>query len=178
MLKPIAKLIVALNGNLGKTQIAAGFAWGLLLSLIPAGNVFWIVLFVGSFFFKHHHWSKMLVLAIFKIISVAVAPLVDMAGWEILHIEALQPFFTTLYNMPFVPLTRFNNTLVAGGLVCGIVLWLPAFFLGLHMIPLYRNNLAPKIRNSKLVKSIKNMPLVSKLVKAVATAVDKSDVLG
>ena len=174
MIKPIAKLIVALNSNLGKGQIAAGFAWGLLLGLIPAGNVLWIVLFVASFFFKHHHWSKMLVLAIFKLISVAVAPLVDLAGWEILHIEALQPFFTSLYNMPFVPLTKFNNTLVAGGLVCGIVLWLPAFFLVSLLIPLYRNNVAAKIRNSKLVQSVKKLPIVSKLVQAVATVADAS----
>jgi len=178
MLKPIAKLIVALNGNLGKGQIAAGFAWGLLLGLIPAGNVFWIVLFVASFFFKHHHWSKMLILAIFKLISGAVAPVVDLAGWELLHIEALQPFFTTLYNMPFVPLTKFNNTLVAGGLACGIVLWLPVFLLIFSVVPLYRNNVAPKIRNSKLVKSIKNVPLVSKLITAVSAVSDLKDGLG
>ena len=170
MFKPIAKLIVALNGNLGKGQVAAGFAWGLLLGLIPAGNVFWIVLFVVSFFFKHHHWSKMLVLAIFKILSGAVAPLVDIAGWELLHIEALQPFFTTLYNMPFVPLTKFNNTLVAGGLVCGIVLWLPVFFLVIALVPLYRNKVVPKLRSSKFVGAIKKLPVIAPLIDAVTKA--------
>ena len=178
MIKPIAKVIVALNGNLGKDQIAAGFAWGLLLGLIPAGNVFWIVLFVVSFLFKHHHFSKLLATALFKLIAVAVAPLVDMAGWEILHIEALQPLFTSLYNMPFVPFTKFNNTLVAGGLVCGLVLWLPVFFLFFFLIPLYRNKLSPRIRDSKLVKSVKNLPLVSLLIKAVETASKAKDVLG
>jgi len=170
MLKPIAKLIVALNGNLGKGQVAAGFAWGLLLGLLPAGNVFWIVLFVVSFFFKHHHWSKMLVLAIFKILSGAVAPLMDTVGWEVLHIDALQPFFTTLYNMPFVPLTKFNNTLVAGGLASGIILWLPAFFLVFLMVPLYRNKIVPKLRNSKLLGALKKLPIVAPLLEAVAKA--------
>ena len=175
MIKPIAKLIVALNGNLGKSEIAAGFAWGLLLGLIPAGNVFWIVLFVVSFFFKHHHGSKMLVMAILKLLSGAVAPLMDTVGWEILHIEALYPFYTTLYNMPFVPLTKFNNTLVAGGLVSGLVLWLPVFFLIFLLVPLYRNKLAPKIRNNKLVKAIKNVPIIAKLAGAVSAA---NDILG
>ena len=168
MLKYTAKLIVALNGNLGKTQIAAGFSWGLLLGLIPAGNVFWIVLFVASFFFKHHHASKLFVMAIFKLLAGLVAPLVDTVGWEVLHIEALQPLFTTLYNMPFVPFTKFNNTLVAGGIVCGIILWLPVFALLCLLVPLYRNTLSPKIRENKLVKSIKKVPLVSKLSKAVS----------
>ena len=177
MLKPIAKLVVAMNGNLGKGQVAAGFAWGVLLGLIPTGNVVWIVLFVASFLFKHHHWSKMLGIAIFKLISGAVAPLVDMAGWEILHIGALQPLFTSLYNMPFVPLTKFNNTLVAGGIVCGLALWLPAFFLVFLIVPLYRNTLAPKIRNSKIVKTIAGLPLVSKLVKAVSAASGSGSIL-
>jgi len=171
MIKSIAKLIVALNGNLKKSQIAAGFSWGLLLGLIPAGNVFWIVLFVVSFFFRHHHASKLIVLAILKLASAAVAPLMDTVGWEILHIEALQSFFTTLYNMPFVPFTKFNNTLVAGGLVSGIVLWLPVFLLLLLLIPIYRNKVVPKIRNNKIVVTIKKLPVIAPLLEAVSKAV-------
>ena len=177
MLKPLAKFIVALNSNLGRGAIAAGFSWGLLLGLFPAGNALWILLFILSFFFKHHHWSKMLGIAILKLISGTVAPLVDIVGWEILHIDALQPLFISLYNMPFVPLTRFYNTLVAGGIVCGLVLWVPAYFLVFHIIPLYRNNVAPKIRNSRIVKAIKEVPLVSKLAKAVATAAGARNIL-
>jgi uncharacterized protein (TIGR03546 family) len=170
MLKPIAKLIAALNGNLKKGQIAAGFSWGVLLGLVPAGNFFWILLFVVSFFFRHHHVSKALILAIIKLSVGLISPLVDILGWEILHIEALQPLFTTLYNMPFVPLTRFNNTLVAGGLAGGLALMLPVFFLIFALVPVYRNKAAPKIRNSRLMKAVKNMPLISALSKAVSAA--------
>jgi uncharacterized protein (TIGR03546 family) len=181
MVKQIAKLISALNSNLGRDQIAAGFSWGVLLGLIPAGNIFWIALFVVSFFFKHHHPSKGLILALLKIASPLLAPQVDVVGWQILYIEALQPLFTTMYNMPFVPLTRFNNTLVAGGLVCGLVLWLPVYVLVYRAIPLYRNNLAPKIRDSKIVQSIKKAPLfvlLSKAVKAFKKATGFIDKFG
>ena len=178
MIQSIAKLIVALNSNLGKKQIAAGFSWGLLLGLIPAGNVFWVVLFIVSFFFKHHHASKLLVIAIFKLVSGVFAPFVDIVGWEVLHIEALQPLFTSLYNMPFVPFTRFNNTLVAGGLVSGLVLWLPVFILVTLFIPLYRNTLAPKIKENKLVKSIQGIPIVTVLRKAVASVLEVKDRIG
>ena len=170
MLKPLAKLIIALNSNLRKGQIAAGFSWGLLLGLIPAGNVFWIALFVVSFFFKHHHFSKLLVLAVLKIISGAVAPLMDTVGWELLHVAALQPFFTSLYNMPFVPLTRFNNTLVAGGLISGIVLFLPVFFLIFFLVPVYRSRVVPKIRSSKFLAVIKKLPLLGPLIEMVSKA--------
>ena len=167
MIKAIAKLILALNGNVKKSQLAAGFAWGLLLALVPALNFFWLALFLLSFFFRHNHASKLLSMVLLKLLSPVIAPWVDILGWEVLHLEALQPLFTALYNMPFVPFTKFNNTLVAGGLVGGIALWLPVFLLFLALIPLYRNTLAPKIRNSKIIKAIAKLPFLSAIDKAI-----------
>lgn len=177
MLKPIVKFIAAMNGYLKKEQIAAGFSWGILLGLIPAGNVFWIGFFVISFFFKHHHWSKVLVMAVVKLLSGQLNPLVDMAGWEILHLEALQPAFTAMYNMPLVAFTKFNNTLVAGGVCAGIILWLPVYLVVLFLVPPYRNRVVPKIRNSKVYKAFMKAPLVSTLAKAVAAASDSTSVM-
>ncbi|GHV71767.1 hypothetical protein AGMMS49928_25150 [Spirochaetia bacterium] len=168
MINAIAKLILALNGNVKKSQLAAGFAWGLLLGLVPSLNPFWIVLLLISFFFRHNHGSKLLSLALLKLFSPLIGPPLDVLGWELLHIEALQPFFIALYNMPFVPFTKFNNTLVAGGLAAGIVLWLPAFFLFIVLIPIYRNTLAPKIKNSKLVKAIAKIPFLKAIDKAIS----------
>jgi uncharacterized protein (TIGR03546 family) len=177
MFEPIVKLIVALNGNLKKGQIAAGFSWGLLLGLVPAGNVFWVLVFVASFFFKHHHASKVLVLALIKILIGLINPLLDSAGWAFLHVEALEPFFIAMYNTPFVPFTRFNNTLVAGGLVSGIVLFIPVYFIIRLLVPLYRNKVLPKIANNAAVKSLKKLPLVSKLLKAIGSAAGAKNAL-
>jgi uncharacterized protein (TIGR03546 family) len=168
LLRAIAKLILALNGNAKGSQIAAGFAWGLLLGLIPAGNFFFITLFLISFFFRHNHGSKLLSLAIIKLLSPLVIYKVDALGWYILHIDSLRPFFTSLYNMPFVPFTKFNNTLVTGGLAGGIVLWLPVFILFIFLIPLYRNHAAVKIRNSKIVKKIAKFPFFALIDKALS----------
>jgi len=167
MIKGIAKLILALNGNVSKTQIAAGFAWGLLLGLVPAGNAFWIVLFLFSFFFTHHHGAKISALAIIKILSPLLVYQIDKLGWYILNIDSFNPFFTSLYNMPFVPFTKFNNTLVMGGLAAGIILWLPVFFLLLAIIPFFRNYVGPKIRNSKIVQAILKFPLFSFIDNAI-----------
>jgi len=167
MFKGIAKLIIALNGNVSKTQIAAGFAWGMLLGIVPSGNVFWIVLFLFSFFFTHHHGAKILALAVLKLLSPLLVYQLDNLGWYILHIESLRPFFTTLYNMPFVPFTKFNNTLVMGGLAAGLALWLPVFILFIILIPLFRKYLGPVIRKSKFIQSIAKFPLFSLIDSAV-----------
>lgn len=167
MIKAIAKLVLALNGNVKKSQLAAGFAWGLLLGLIPMGNFFWVVLFIGSFFFRHNHSAKLLSMAVLKIFSPAFAPLIDQFGWAILHIEVLQPLFTSWYNMPFIPFTKFNNTLVAGGLVSGAVLWLPVFALFMALVSLYRNTIGVKLRNSKIIRAIAKFPLFAVLDKVI-----------
>ena len=171
MIRAIVKLFTALNGNAKKSQIAAGFAWGMLLGLVPAGSFFWIALFLISFFFRHNHGSKLFFLALIKLLSYIITgpegP-IDNLGWWILHIDALNPTFTTLYNMPFVPFTKFNNTLVIGGLAAGTALWLPVFVISLVLIPLYRNHLAPKIRNSKVVKFITKIPFLRFIDKAVS----------
>ena len=167
MLKPIVKFLKALNGNVARSQIAAGAAWGVLLGLVPAGNIFGIVLFIVSFFFNHNHGSKLITLAIIKICSPLILIQLDVLGWNILTMEALQPFFTNLYNMPFVPFTKFNNTLVAGGLAAGIILWIPVFILFMILVPLYRNKISPKIRETKLVKFIQKIPFLSIIDKAV-----------
>ncbi|MCL2229800.1 MAG: TIGR03546 family protein [Treponema sp.] len=167
MLKATAKLIQALNGNVKKSQIASGFAWGTLLGLIPAGNVFWIVLFLASFFFRHNHGSKIFGMALIKLISPLVIYAVDGVGFNVLNFEPLVPFFTSMYNMPFVPFTNFNNTLVMGGLVIGLILWIPVFILNMIFIPVYRNKLAPKIRESRIVKGITGFPLFKILEKTL-----------
>jgi uncharacterized protein (TIGR03546 family) len=168
LIKAAVKLLVALNGNVKKSQVAAGFAWGLLLGLVPAGNFFWIVLLLISFFFSHNHGGKLFAMALIKLFAPVIAPAVDIVGWQVLHIDALQPLFITMFNMPFVPFTKFNNTLVAGGLVAGAALWLPAFFLFIVLIPLYRNHLSPKIRNLKVIKVIGKLPFLSMIDKAIS----------
>jgi len=167
MFNGIAKLLIALNGNVSKTQIAAGFAWGMLLGIIPVGNVFWIVLFFISFFFTHHHGAKILSLAILKLITPLLVYQIDNLGWYILNLDSLRPFFTSLYNMPFVPFTKFNNTLVMGGLAAGLALWIPVFILFIILIPIIRKYVSPIIRKSKLIQKIAKFPLFSFIDSAI-----------
>ena len=169
MVKPLAKLLLALNSNVRASQIAAGFAWGVLLGLIPAANFFWLLMFIVSFFFLHNHAGKLFVAAIIKIFINSINPLLDAGGWEFLHIESLQNIFTILYNTPFVPFTKFNNTLVAGGMLCGLALFIPMYIILRLLVPLYRKTLLPKIIKNKFVITVQNLPFVKKLMGAYNT---------
>ncbi len=167
MITLIAKFFAAINANSRPGEIAAGFACGILLAMIPFGNLLWFLLFVLFFLLRLHAGTMLLVTAVFKLFIAVSDPLLDFVGRAVLSHPALFEFFTELYNVPFVPLTNFNNSLVTGGLIVGIVIWIPMFFLGRVLITVYRNSLRDKIAESKLVKSIGKYPLVAKISSAV-----------
>lgn len=170
MIKAIAKALVALNSNVRKEQIAAGFACGFLLALIPAGNLLWIALFVLTLFFKINYGMQLLTMGVIKLIRLALFPLLDAVGWEVLNVDGLRPAYTFLYNLPIAPLTRFNNTIVAGGLFIGVVAWVPLFFAMRAFISVFRRKIAPKIAESKVYKAFLKVPLVKKLASAISRA--------
>lgn len=169
-LKLFARVFVALNSNTSGVQAAAGLASGFFLALLPAGNLIWILFFLALFFTKAHYGMAMVALAVGKLLAPLAAGPLDALGWAILNLPALRPAFAALYSLPIAPLTRFNNTLVMGGLAAGIVLWAPAFLAARAGVASYRGRLAPRIANSKLVAAAKRVPLLSALAKAVEAA--------
>ena len=168
MIGLIAKLIVTLNSNSRPGEMASAIAFGFLLALIPGGNLLWTLLFLLAFFLKHNMGSFFLSLLLFRLITPLFDPLLNNIGSFILEFSNLKGFFTFLYNLPLLSYTNFNNTIVMGALVAGIVLWFPVFLLFKSLVKLYRKKLAPKIADSKLVKALKKIPLLSKITKAVS----------
>jgi uncharacterized protein (TIGR03546 family) len=53
---------------------------------------------------------------------VGLDALIDAVGTALLRQDSLRDVWTSLYNMPVVPWTRFNNSMVLGSFVLGSVL--------------------------------------------------------
>jgi uncharacterized protein (TIGR03546 family) len=174
MWKKIVKLLAALNSNTRPGEIAGGVSFGFLLALQPGYTVFRIVLFILTFFLKVNLAAVLLFLFLFSIITPLLDGILDSLGGFILTLPALQSFFTSLYNIPLVPYTRFNNTIVMGGLVLGILLWLPIYVAGNRLIGLYRTTLRDRIAEHPLVKGFLRLPVVSTLAKYIGKAIKLS----
>lgn len=173
----IVKALAALNSNARKGQVAAGMACGALLAMVPSGNLLWIALFVLTFFFKLHYGMQVLSLAVFRLAYPLYAPALDALGWLILNAPTLRPLFTALADAPIAPLTRFNDTLVAGGLAAGLALWLPLFLGFRALVAAYRAKLAPRIMDAKWYKAFMKIPLVSRISGGVASVARLGDAL-
>jgi len=163
MISFIAKLVVALNSNSRPGEMASGIAFGLLLAFIPAGNLLWLAIFIFAFFIKHNIAALLLSMGFSRIFISVFDPFLDKIGGFFLNISAFQDFFTFLYNIPLISYSNFNNTIVMGGFILGILLWIPVFILFTTIIKIYRKKIAPKVANSRFVKFLKKVPVISKI---------------
>jgi len=169
LVKLIARVVVAINANSRPGEIAFGATLGLLLALVPGGNLLWAALFFVTWLLKINLAAELLFLALFKLLAPLADGLLDRLGEAVLGLPWLQGFFTTLYNLPLVPFTRFNNTVVIGGLVAGLGLLIPVFFLVRALVVLYRRTLRDRIAQSRLGRAIRRVPLFA----AVGRAAEK-----
>ena len=167
MLSFVAKFLAALNANSRPGEIGAAAAFGIMLALIPGGNLLWFVLFVIVFLLKVHLASALLVMVLGKLAVPLIDPLIETLGLAVLNQESLFPFFTAMSNMPLLPYTNFNHALVTGGFIAGILLWIPIYFLFILLVRLYRSYFWPKLAENRLVKGFVRYPLVKKISDAV-----------
>ncbi len=140
---------------------------GVLLALIPAGNLLWIALFALTALIRVNFAITLLVLAVFKPLVFVADPLLHRLGEAILTANGLDATWTTLYSLPLVPYTRFNNTVVMGGLALGLVAWIPLFFIARAGVGFYRKTVHPRIADSRVVRALEKIPVVSRFVSLV-----------
>lgn len=150
-------LFAALHGGADPRHIAAGFALGAALGLVPKGNLFALIFFLLFFALRLNKGMALLSATFFTPLGWAFDAPAHRVGLALLKAPALEGLWTALYDMPIVPLTRFNNTVVLGNLVFGLVLAVPLYFACLRFVAWYAANLAEKVERLKLVQALKGM---------------------
>ena len=111
----------------------------------------------------------MTLLILLKIVVPVADPALHSLGYFILTLPFLQNFMTSLQNAPLLPFAKMNNTLVTGGFVAGLLLWVPVFYLFRYLVRRYRDGFLQAIRNTKVYKALIRLPLVTKLQKLSRT---------
>jgi len=162
-IKTVTKFLASINANTRPGEIAAGIAFGFLLALQPGMTIVRIIFLAFAFMLKINMPALFFSLLVFALGAPVFDIISDAFGGFVLGLSFLKGLFTTLYNMPLVPYTRFNDTLVMGGLVLGVLAWAPLFFLFRRLVQAYRTSLRQKIVDSKAFKAFMKFPLVSKI---------------
>lgn len=142
-------------------QVAGGFALGSIVGLSPTftlqGLLVWLIIFVLDVNLSAAFMS----FTLFALAAYLLDPLFHELGYFLLvKVDALDGLWTTLYNAPIAPLTRFNNTLVLGGLVGAIILS-PVVYVGMkRFVVAYRTHLFSRIEKWKIYQVLSKNFLV------------------
>src|SRR5947208_16194004 len=127
LIKLMQSLIGALHSEGTPGQLAAGIVLGSFLGLTPLVNSQNALIFAALVLLNVSFAGGMLGWALFIPFGFLLDPLFDWIGHTLLFTPALTPLFTSLYNMPIVPLTNFNNTVVLGSFMVAVVLAVPLY---------------------------------------------------
>jgi uncharacterized protein (TIGR03546 family) len=154
LIKLIQSLVGALHSEGTPGQLALGIALGSIMGLTPLMNIHNAIVFAAIVLLNVSFAGGMLGWALFVPIGFLLDPLFDWIGHSLLLAPPLRDLWTSMYNMPIVPLTNFNNTVVLGSLVFSLVLLVPLFFVTRWAVARYRVTIGERVRQSKFYRSV------------------------
>ena len=167
MLKKIIKFFKALNSNSKPSELANALCLGIMLGFIPKNNALWFLIFIFFCFVRINKGLYFVAMIVASQFAWLLDSKFDSIGFYILNYAPLTKTFSMLIDIPFVGFTKFNNTIVCGSLVLGILCYIPLFFIMLGIIHLWRKFIAPKFNDSKLLKTIYKLPLLGKIASKI-----------
>lgn len=155
LLKQLLNLIKMLHSENGTAQIAWGLTLGAFLGFSPFFSLQTFLIFTILFFFRVQFGAAFLSAFVFKFIAFLIDPLANSLGQWALEEPSLRPLWTKLYNVPLLPYTRFNNSIVMGSFLVALILSPFLYFFFAYAVKKYRTSVVAKFEKSKTFKAIK-----------------------
>eukprot|EP01047_Picozoa_sp_COSAG01_P033782 COSAG01_NODE_2503_length_7555_cov_3.547881_1_plen_175_part_00 len=155
LIKLINQLLTILASERPISDLTKGLILGLFLALIPYNFLFLICLLILNFIIKGSFRMLFLSMFIFTLPAFLLDIPADKLGLALLTWPALHKFWAFIFNLPLVSLLDFNNSVNLGQLMFALILSIPTYRYAKKGISNYREKLLPKLKSSKLYKSIK-----------------------
>jgi uncharacterized protein (TIGR03546 family) len=155
MIRQITKLLSIVNSNKQPGEIALGVVFGMFAGFLLAAPFNAVIIFLLVLVLNVNTAAFFLFAGIFKLITFLIDPLGDMLGRAVLTIPFFEPVFSKMAQMPLVPFTKFNNTVIMGDFIIGLLLMVPVWFGTMKMIDYYRKHMQDKVKKFGIVKALK-----------------------
>jgi uncharacterized protein (TIGR03546 family) len=154
LFRPIRLLFTALVMESTPRQMALGLALGVCVGLVPKGNLLAIILGVLLAATRVNLAIAGFAIVICAFVSGVFDSVFDSIGGYLLQISWMQGIYTELANMPFVPWTDFNNSIVMGSFVSGLLLIWPVYRGSRPLFEKYMEKFSKHARRWWLVKCL------------------------
>jgi len=156
MFRLLFKLIKVIHSDRDPRQICLGFSLGMIMGLTPLLSAHNLIVLLAILFFMVNISAAILSWAVFSLIAFIIDPLFHQFGLIILtKTEFLTGIWTALYNAPFFPYTRFNNSIVMGSLIFSLIAFYPVYLGGIFIVVKYRETFMERFDQWKVVKVMK-----------------------
>lgn len=153
-LRPIRFLAETLTAECSARQLALGFAMGAVIGLVPKGNLTGIALMVILCGARVNLGAGLTGAFLFSWLGAAADPLTHRLGELLLTAEVLSPLWIYLYDLPVVPWTAFNNTVVLGSFVLGLMLFFPTYWFGRPVFEKCVTPICTRLQRWKIVRLV------------------------
>jgi len=154
ILRPIRFLLSALTELDSPKQLAWGFAIGMVVGLVPKGNLTAIALMMFLCMLRVNLGIGMLSAFAFSWVGVWLDPISHRIGKELLSQTSLQIFWTELFDLPILPWTALNNTVVLGSFVLGMIAAIPVFWIVYPVLKKVTPAWSERVRKWKFVQML------------------------
>lgn len=159
ILQFIARLIAVLRSAATPAQIGGGFLFGMAIGFIPSWPIK-VLLFIGLILINVNIAIALFAFALCGLFAYLLDPLFHTIGYAVLvQVDFLEPFWSALYNIPFVPFTGYNNTVVMGAMVISVLLLYPVYRGVKSGVIAYREKVEPVAGQWKVVQVIQKSTL-------------------
>ena len=164
MIKYVTSFFRAINANAHPGDIAHAVALGLFLAILPKNNLTFTFLFFLCIFIRINKGAFFISFILFGFVTPFIDVLINNIGFWAVQLSFLRPIFIALENIPFVALFKLSNTMVLGGIIWGLILYIPVYILTRIIIAKYRKYMQPAV-NVKGVGLLGKIPLLRHLTK-------------
>lgn len=152
LLKQIINLIRLLHSDTGQSQIAAGLAYGVFLGFAPFLSLQTVLVLFVVFLFRVQLGAVFVSAFFFKFIAFLLDPAADPIGRMLLENPSFRPLWITMYNVPLLPMTRFNNSIVLGSFAISLILCPVLYFVFKSLVIKYQTTMVRRFESSKAWK--------------------------
>ena len=152
MIQQIISLIRLIHSETDPRQISLGFALGMIPGLTPFMSLHNILVLLALLFIRANISAAILSWAVFSLLAFALDPLFYRFGlFLLMDVGPLQGIWTSLYNAPLVPYTKFNNSVLMGSLIFSLLAFYPIYWGGRIMVVKYRETIMERLNRLKIV---------------------------
>jgi uncharacterized protein (TIGR03546 family) len=159
MIQPLLKIIKVLNSETHPAQISLGLCFSVIVAFTPKFSLHNIVIYFLILFFRINLSAFLLGGLLFAGVGALLDPLFHRIGLAVLTAPGLERLWTSFYNATMWRVQEFNNTVVMGSLLAGLVLFAPLYVLFNKAVLAYRKHVYAHVQKLKIVQAIKGNDL-------------------